>query len=87
MTDERRRIPGVDRVLAQPALTELLERFPRELVVDSLRMVLDDVRRTFAHEDGAASVPADGKALEPGALALKVEALVAHGRLPPWSRW
>jgi len=40
-----RDIPKVDKVLAWPAVTELLDRHPRPTVLAAVRAVLDDLRR------------------------------------------
>ncbi len=95
MTDERRRIPGVDRVLAAPAVERLLDRYPRELVVESLREVLDRARESLARAPTDEAGPGadaldpdalDPDALDPDALALRVEALVAARSAPTLRR-
>ncbi len=93
MTDERRRIPGVDRVLATPEVAQLLDRYPRDLVVESLRQVLDEARGSLAQGDragadaagGAPGAPGDAAAAEallPEALARRVQALVEARSAP-----
>lgn len=45
MTDPRRQLPSVDRLLRSPELTQLLADTPRAVVVDAIREVLDEARR------------------------------------------
>ncbi len=40
-----RKIPGVDELLKQNSVVRYLSRYPRELVVDGIRVALDDVRK------------------------------------------
>src|SRR5690242_17309669 len=40
-----RRLPSVDRMLGQPGIADLIEEYGRERTVESLRAVLDNVRR------------------------------------------
>jgi L-seryl-tRNA(Ser) seleniumtransferase len=59
MTDERlRALPSVDRVLKTPAAREALTRYHRDLVTDSIRGVLDELRRQVA-SNGVADVPSE----------------------------
>lgn len=44
-SDLLRRIPGVDRLLADDEIAPLLEAYPRREVVERLREILDDLRR------------------------------------------
>jgi L-seryl-tRNA(Ser) seleniumtransferase len=44
VTDPRRRLPGVDRLLATEGFLGLLDRFPRARVVDATRTILDGIR-------------------------------------------
>ena len=53
MTDPRRNLPSVDRLLAEPALAELLRTHPRQVVVAAIRESLEAAR------SGRAGVPAD----------------------------
>lgn len=50
--DPRRNIPGIDRLLASPEAAVLLERWPRERVVDALRVAVDQARRASVADDG-----------------------------------
>jgi L-seryl-tRNA(Ser) seleniumtransferase len=72
MTDARRALPGVDRLLGDPAVAALLARAPRSLVVAATRAVLARARAT-------GELPADGW---PAAVAREVEA-VTHPALRP----
>lgn len=54
MSDPRRRLPGVDRLLESAAVEELLARWPRARVVAALRDALEEARR-----DVEARVPDD----------------------------
>ncbi|TMA39538.1 MAG: L-seryl-tRNA(Sec) selenium transferase [Deltaproteobacteria bacterium] len=60
-TNPRRAIPSVERLLRAAAGAALAARYRREHVVETTRMVLDDLRR--AATDGA-RVPADAEILE-----------------------
>ncbi len=51
MTDPRRQLPSVDRLLRSPELSSLLAETPRGVMVEAIRVVLDDARRL----DGAVS--------------------------------
>jgi L-seryl-tRNA(Ser) seleniumtransferase len=44
MTDSRRQLPSVDRLLHQPGIQELLQIAPRGAVVDAVRESLDAAR-------------------------------------------
>src|SRR5690606_21649144 len=48
VTDPRRAIPPVDRLLSSPAFAALLAQQPRALVVEALQTVQDDVRAQVA---------------------------------------
>ncbi len=54
--DRLRAIPSVDRVLSTAAAVAALARFQRGYVADSIRAVLDDVRRRLS-TDGTCSTP------------------------------
>lgn len=58
MTDRRRDLPSVDRLLAEPGIQALLAMSPREAVVDALRTVLARSRsaRAAMPEDWASEV-------------------------------
>lgn len=47
MTDPRRSIPSVDRLLSSPAFAGLLTELPRDLVVARLQHEIDALRRSF----------------------------------------
>lgn len=53
MTDPRRAIPPVDRLLSSDAFAPLLARAPRALVTRALQQVQDGVRREASHDGGA----------------------------------
>jgi L-seryl-tRNA(Ser) seleniumtransferase len=72
MTDRRRELPSVDRLLHQPAIQELLEIAPRGAVVAAVRESIEaartrragpperweeDVRERLAHRAGSSLVP------------------------------
>lgn len=44
MTDPRRKLPSVDAMLAQPGIAALLPDYPRPLVVNAIRTVLEGAR-------------------------------------------
>jgi L-seryl-tRNA(Ser) seleniumtransferase len=51
VTDPRRAIPGLDRLLGSEAVAPLLEEWPRERVADALRGALDEARRGVPEGD------------------------------------
>jgi L-seryl-tRNA(Ser) seleniumtransferase len=55
MNDARRRLPGVDSLLGSSELAELLDAWPRSLVVTSLRRTLDGFRNELAAGDRTAA--------------------------------
>lgn len=55
--DILRRLPSVDQLLLDPAITGLLESEPRPLVVRAIRQVLDDARTAIRAGEGTAHVP------------------------------
>lgn len=63
MTDPRRALPPVDRLLREEGFVSLLEHHPRSLVVTALRELLETVRH------GSAGAPADWSAAVAEALA------------------
>ena len=65
MSDARRLIPSLERLLESDAFAGILEAHPRGLVVQHLRTELDRVRRALS--DG------EGSVVEPGALPRDVE--------------
>ena len=52
MTDPRRHLPSVDRVLASSAFAALLAEHPRQRIVHHLRSALDHAREVLAREAG-----------------------------------
>ncbi|HEX9166855.1 MAG TPA: hypothetical protein VF862_13160, partial [Gemmatimonadales bacterium] len=46
MTDSRRTLPSVDRLLRDPEVAVLTERAPRNVVAAAVREAIDEVRRT-----------------------------------------
>jgi L-seryl-tRNA(Ser) seleniumtransferase len=58
MTDDRRQLPSVDRLLREPAVAELLAAAPRGAVVQAVREAVDAARRLRggAPEDWAADI-------------------------------
>ncbi|NIN70831.1 MAG: L-seryl-tRNA(Sec) selenium transferase [Gemmatimonadetes bacterium] len=55
MSDARRGLPGVDALLGSPEFGELLDAWPRSLVVASLRRTLEGFRSELAAGDRAAA--------------------------------
>ena len=55
MTDPRRHLPSVDRVLASSAFAALLAEHPRQRIVHHLRSALNHVRENLARGTGGAS--------------------------------
>lgn len=53
-----RRLPSVDRLLGQSGIVELIEEYGRERTVESLRMVMDDVRREILDGGDIPELPA-----------------------------
>src|ERR1700752_2684440 len=85
-----RALPSVDRLLATPEAKELLARVARPLVVETLRAVLDERRRTLrSGGDGAAPATVDAAALSTVDAAEVLRetgerlALLAHPPLTP----
>ncbi|NUO10292.1 MAG: L-seryl-tRNA(Sec) selenium transferase [Candidatus Brocadia sp.] len=48
--DILRSIPSVHELLESPEISKLLAIYPRQLVVDAIRAVLEDVRQTLTHK-------------------------------------
>ncbi len=82
-----RSLAAVDEVLREPAAQELLGRYPRALVVDAVRAVLDRLRADIlaAGEAGEASA-AQAAELTPGALVPWVERLLEAAVTPSLRR-
>jgi L-seryl-tRNA(Ser) seleniumtransferase len=91
MPDERRErlrsLAAVDEVLREPAAEELLHRYPRALVVDAVRAVIDRLRADIlageAAGEGAAARAAD---LTPAALVPWVARLLEAAVTPSLRR-
>jgi L-seryl-tRNA(Ser) seleniumtransferase len=77
MTDPRRAIPSIERLLGSPALTPLLEREPRALVVEALQ----EVQATLRARLGAGADPA-GDVSDPSWYAERAAALLHRTRTP-----
>ena len=75
-----RSLAAVDEVLREPAAQALLERYPRALVVDAVRTILERLRAEIL-EGGPATGAAD-QADEPGAAS--GSAAVTPAALVPW---
>jgi L-seryl-tRNA(Ser) seleniumtransferase len=58
-----RRLPKVDELLKAPAVNRLLKTYPRAVVVDAVRMAVDDARELVNLEDKKAASAVDSKAL------------------------
>lgn len=89
MTDPRRGLPSVHRVLALPALGPLLERLPHQVVVGAIRQTLDAVRsgRISPPDDWSVAVAeAAARAARPSLLpVINATGVVLHtnlGRAP-----
>ncbi len=72
-----RRIPAVERLLRAPGAAPLLTRWPRERVVETLRAVLREVRRSL---DGGGAVPTDEELL--ASVASRLDAAAAPRLVP-----
>jgi L-seryl-tRNA(Ser) seleniumtransferase len=77
-----RGLAAVDEVLRQPSVAALCERFPRDLVVDAVRAVIDHLRRDIL-EQKAEGAAAD---LSAAMLAPWVEALLMTAVTPSLRR-
>jgi L-seryl-tRNA(Ser) seleniumtransferase len=53
MSDPRRRLPSVDRILRLPAIAALLESHPRNLVVAAVRDAIEHARQAGAADEAA----------------------------------
>jgi L-seryl-tRNA(Ser) seleniumtransferase len=86
--DDRRQklrsLAAVDEVLREPAAEELLARYPRALVVDAVRAVLDRLRADILAGGEASAAEAAG--LAPAALVPWVERLLAAAVTPSLRR-
>jgi L-seryl-tRNA(Ser) seleniumtransferase len=60
-----RSLAAVDEVLREPGVEELLRQYPRALVVDAVRTVIDRLRRDILAEDAAAGLDLTAAALVP----------------------
>jgi L-seryl-tRNA(Ser) seleniumtransferase len=56
-SDERRRLPSVDRLLAEPALVAVAEAQGRAIVLDAARETLSEARARIASGENAPDVP------------------------------
>ena len=86
-TERLRSLAAVDEVLREPAVEDLLERYPRALVVDAVRAVLDRLRAEIlaAGEAGEASA-AQAADLTPAALTPWVARLLEAAVTPSLRR-
>ena len=73
MSDARRLIPSLERLLEADAFVGILEAHPRSLVVQHLRTELDRVRRELGDGEGSAKGSAKGSVVDPGSLLGEVE--------------
>jgi len=76
MTDPRRSLPGVDRLLATPSFERLLDGYPRGRVLDATRDVLEGFRAGLGRAGGAVFPP------ESEIYAQRVEALLMEKSRP-----
>ena len=82
-----RALAAVDEVLREPAAEELLERYPRPLVVDAVRTVIDRLRREIlAGEAAGAGAAARAAELTPAALVPWVARLLETAVTPSLGR-
>jgi L-seryl-tRNA(Ser) seleniumtransferase len=81
-TESLRGLAAVDEVLREPAVETLLATYPRELVVDAVRAVLDRVRREILDEGRRAAA---GE-LTAAHFAPWVEALLRRATMPSLRR-
>lgn len=68
MSDPRRKIPGVDRLLEDPGTHELIRQYPRARVVASLRRAIEEVRAEVGGGGGAESLEETGRYVDMAAL-------------------
>ncbi|GAG74308.1 unnamed protein product, partial [marine sediment metagenome] len=61
------RIPKVDNILSIPDTKKLLEKFPRNIVVEAIRTVLEELRQSIseAKEEELESITIDSENLIP----------------------
>jgi L-seryl-tRNA(Ser) seleniumtransferase len=78
-----RELPRVDDMLARPSLLSLLERLPRQLVVDAVRTVIDDRRAALLA--GSEALEAARASIQGDAIDAAVGAALAR-RLDPQLR-
>ncbi len=79
-----RSLAAVDEVLREPAVGGLLERYPRRLVVDAVRAVIDRLRAEIVAGGDAAAAEAED--LSPAVLAPWVERLLEAAVTPSLRR-
>ena len=76
-----RQIPSVDELLSQPRLAALAQRVAREIVVETARTVLAELRERIVGEGTAAVIALDSAALEER-IASMVEGVLASSLQP-----
>src|SRR5665647_2591689 len=82
-----RSLAAVDEVLREPAALELLERYPRELVVDAVRAVIERLRADILAAGAAGEASAAQAAdLRPAALVPWAERLLEAAVTPSLRR-
>src|SRR5437667_11902908 len=79
--DQLRRIPSIDRLLADDQAAGLLARFPRPRVVEALRAVTEEWRAALLSGDGRAW-PAEAEDAAPAVLWGRVERWLEAGEEP-----
>ncbi|NLI81174.1 MAG: L-seryl-tRNA(Sec) selenium transferase [Deltaproteobacteria bacterium] len=77
-----RKLPGVDRILQSPGMEDILNRYPRRLVVEALRQVLDAKRKEILSDCGNASTMNLEFAHIITLTEEKLEALTEHTLIP-----
>lgn len=61
--DILRSIPSVNELLESPEISKLTGIYPRQLVVDAIRAVLEDIRQSLTNEKGMSRFDSNQKSL------------------------
>jgi L-seryl-tRNA(Ser) seleniumtransferase len=81
-----RSLAAVDEVLREPSAKALLERYPRALVVDAVRTILERLRLEIMSEEGTGDAAARAADLTPAALVPWAERLLQAAVTPSLRR-
>jgi L-seryl-tRNA(Ser) seleniumtransferase len=80
MTDARSRIPSVDKLLSEPPLVTLVERYGHERVVRATREAVAEIRAAIGAGAGAEQVPE--RVADPGLYAERAGAILEAADIP-----